>query len=50
MRPDNEFELIAPEGDLHQPLPEGRFVTNDPMTISRWLVAGAGIAYVPLMW
>ncbi|WP_072252753.1 LysR substrate-binding domain-containing protein, partial [Enterobacter hormaechei] len=31
-------------------LPEGRFVTNDPMTISRWLVAGAGIAYVPLMW
>ena len=35
---------------LHVLLPEGRFVTNDPMTISRWLVAGAGIAYVPLMW
>ncbi len=49
MRPDNEFELIAP-GISTKLLPEGRFVTNDPMTISRWLVAGAGIAYVPLMW
>jgi DNA-binding transcriptional LysR family regulator len=48
--PDNEFELIAPEGISTKLLPEGRFVTNDPMTISRWLVAGAGIAYVPLMW
>ncbi|MDU5503167.1 MAG: HTH-type transcriptional activator AaeR [Enterobacter sp.] len=50
VRPDNEFELIAPEGISTKLLPEGRFVTNDPMTISRWLVAGAGIAYVPLMW
>ena len=50
VRPDNEFELIAPEGISTRLLPEGRFVTNDPMTISRWLVAGAGIAYVPLMW
>jgi DNA-binding transcriptional LysR family regulator len=48
--PDNEFELIAPEGISTKLMPEGRFVTNDPMTISRWLVAGAGIAYVPLMW
>jgi DNA-binding transcriptional LysR family regulator len=50
VRPDNEFELIAPEGLSTKLPPEGRFVTNDPMTISRWLVAGAGIAYVPLMW
>ncbi|STD23366.1 DNA-binding transcriptional regulator [Enterobacter asburiae] len=42
VRPDNEFELIAPEGISTKLLPEGRFVTNDPMTISRWLVAGAG--------
>ena len=41
---------VAPEGISTKLLPEGRFVTNDPMTISRWLVAGAGIAYVPLMW
>lgn len=25
-------------------------MTNDPMTLVRWLTAGAGIAYVPLMW
>lgn len=25
-------------------------MTNDPMTLVRWLAAGAGIAYVPLMW
>ncbi|VTP80873.1 transcriptional regulator [Leclercia adecarboxylata] len=43
-RPDNEFELVAPEGLSTKLLPQGRFVTNDPMTISRWLVAGAGIA------
>ncbi|MDI8746368.1 hypothetical protein MJM83_32815, partial [Salmonella enterica subsp. enterica serovar Montevideo] len=24
--------------------------TNDPMTLVRWLTAGTGIAYVPLMW
>ena len=50
VRPDNEYELTAPEGLSTKLLPQGRFVTNDPMTISRWLVAGAGIAYVPLMW
>jgi DNA-binding transcriptional LysR family regulator len=50
VRPDNEFELIAPEGISTRMLPQGRFVTNDPMTLSRWLKAGAGIAYVPLMW
>jgi LysR family transcriptional regulator, transcriptional activator for aaeXAB operon len=50
VRPDNEFELIAPEGISTRLIPEGRFVTNDPMTLTRWLVAGAGIAYVPLMW
>ena len=50
VRPDNEFELIAPEGISTRLIPEGRFVTNDPMTLVRWLAAGAGIAYVPLMW
>ena len=25
-------------------------MTNDPMTLNRWLTAGAGVAYVPLMW
>ncbi len=50
VRPDNEFELIAPEGISTKMIPQGRFVTNDPMTLSRWLSEGAGIAYVPLMW
>ena len=50
VRPDNEFELIAPEGISTRLIPEGRFVTNDPMTLSRWVSAGAGIAYMPLMW
>ncbi|MFP1497331.1 LysR substrate-binding domain-containing protein [Escherichia coli] len=50
VRPDNEFELIAPEGISTGLIPQGRFVTNDPMTLVRWLTAGAGIAYVPLMW
>ncbi len=50
IRPDNEFELIAPEGISTRLLPQGRFVTNDPMTLSRWLKAGAGIGYAPLMW
>ncbi len=50
MRPDNEFELIAPEGISTRLIPQGRFVTNDPMTLVRWLTAGTGIAYVPLMW
>ncbi|UNA34499.1 LysR substrate-binding domain-containing protein [Klebsiella pneumoniae subsp. pneumoniae] len=36
--------------DLDPPDPAGRFVTNDPMTLVRWLTAGVGIAYVPLMW
>ena len=31
-------------------IPQGRFVTNDPMTLIRWLTAGVGVAYVPLMW
>lgn len=50
VRPDNEFELIAPEGISTRLIPQGRFVTNDPMTLTRWLSAGAGLAYVPLMW
>lgn len=50
VRPDNEFELVAPEGIATRLIPQGRFVTNDPMTLTRWLIAGAGIAYVPLMW
>jgi hypothetical protein len=50
VRPDNAFELVAPEGLSTKLIPQGRFVTNDPMTLTRWLVAGAGIAYVPLMW
>ncbi|MBK4715368.1 MULTISPECIES: HTH-type transcriptional activator AaeR [Tenebrionibacter/Tenebrionicola group] len=48
--PDNEFELIAPQGLAIRLAPEGRFTTNDPMTLTRWISAGAGIAYVPLMW
>ncbi len=50
VRPDNEFELIAPEGISTRMIPQGRFMTNDPMTLTRWLKAGAGIAYAPLMW
>ena len=50
VRPDNEFELIAPEGLSTRIVPQGRFVTNDPMTLTRWLTVGAGVAYVPLMW
>ncbi|MRS14579.1 HTH-type transcriptional activator AaeR [Enterobacteriaceae bacterium RIT691] len=50
IRPHNEFELIAPEGLSTRMIPQGRFVTNDPMTLSRWLTAGAGIAFVPVMW
>ena len=50
IRPHNEFELIAPEGITTRLMPQGRFVTNDPMTINRWLAAGSGIAFVPLMW
>lgn len=30
VRPDNEFELIAPEGISTRLIPQGRFVTNDP--------------------
>ena len=47
---DNEFELVTPEGAVSRLTPNGRFVTNDPMTMTRWLRAGAGIACVPLMW
>lgn len=50
VRHDNEFELIAPEGLSTKIVPQGRFVTNDPMTLTRWLTVGAGVAYVPLMW
>ncbi|WNN44768.1 MULTISPECIES: HTH-type transcriptional activator AaeR [Winslowiella] len=50
VRPDNDFELIAPEGTAIRLSPQGRFVTNDSQTLTRWLKSGAGIAYVPLMW
>ncbi len=50
VRPDSNFELIAPEGITTQISPQGRFVTNDSQTMIRWLKAGAGIAYAPLMW
>ena len=50
VRPDSEFELIAPEGITTRINPQGRFVTNDSQTMIRWLKAGVGIAYVPLMW
>jgi len=50
VRPDNDFELTAPEGISTRLSPQGRFATNDSQTLIRWLVAGTGIAYVPLMW
>lgn len=50
VRADSHFELIAPEGITTQLSPQGRFVTNDAQTMIRWLKAGAGIAYAPLMW
>nr|MBA2816509.1 D-malate degradation protein R [Candidatus Pantoea persica] len=50
VRPDNKFELIAPEGLITRLSPQGRFVTNDLLTLIRWLKAGNGIAYVPIMW
>ncbi|CAI1069179.1 D-malate degradation protein R [Serratia quinivorans] len=50
VRPDSEFELIAPEGISTRIAPQGRFVTNDSQTMIRWLKTGAGIAYAPLMW
>ncbi|CCV60002.1 HTH-type transcriptional activator AaeR [Yersinia enterocolitica] len=50
VRPDSNFELIAPEGITTQISPQGRFVTNDSQTMIRWLKAGTGIAYAPLMW
>lgn len=50
VRPDSNFELIAPEGITTQISPQGRFVTNDSQTMIRWLNASAGIAYAPLMW
>ena len=50
VRPDNTFELVAPEGLVTKLTPQGRFVTNDSQTLIRWLKAGCGIAYVPLMW
>ena len=50
VRPDNNFELIAPEGLVTRLAPQGRFVTNDSLTLIRWLKSGNGIAYVPMMW
>ncbi len=50
VRPDNTFELVAPEGLVTRLTPQGRFVTNDSQMLIRWLKAGCGIAYVPLMW
>ena len=50
VRPDNDFELISPEGISIRVSPQGRFVTNDSQTLTRWLKMGAGIAYMPLMW
>lgn len=50
VRPDNTFELISPEGLVTRQAPQGRFATNDSQTLIRWLNAGVGIAYVPLMW
>ncbi|WP_428944371.1 HTH-type transcriptional activator AaeR [Pantoea sp. FN060301] len=50
VRPDNDFELTAPEGISTRLSPQGRFATNDSQTLIRWLVAGTGIAYLPLMW
>ena len=40
VRPDNEFVIIAPEGISTRLTPQGRFVTNDPMTLVRWLTGG----------
>lgn len=50
VRPDNNFELTAPEGVVTRLSPQGRFVTNDSLTLIRWLKAGNGLAYVPMMW
>ena len=50
VRPDNDFELTSPQGTTTRLSPRGRFATNDSQTLIRWLKAGTGIAYVPLMW
>lgn len=50
VRADNDFELTSPEGTPIRLSPKGRFATNDAQTLIRWLKAGTGIAYVPLMW
>jgi len=50
VRTDNDFELTSPEGKSLRLSPQGRFATNDAQTLIRWLKAGTGIAYVPLMW
>lgn len=50
VRPDRDFELISPEGITTRITPHGRFASNDSQTVIRWLKAGVGIAYVPLMW
>lgn len=48
--PYNEFELRSPEGEMIRLAPHGRYATNDPQTLLHWVKAGAGIAYLPLMW
>lgn len=50
VRPDNDFELVSPEGSTLRISPQSRFATNDPLTLNRWLKNGVGIAYVPMMW
>ncbi|WP_035605858.1 HTH-type transcriptional activator AaeR [Edwardsiella tarda] len=49
-QPANDLTLITPEGHTLRPMPVGRFHTNDAQTLLSWLHAGAGIAYLPLMW
>ncbi|MFU9135268.1 HTH-type transcriptional activator AaeR [Erwinia tasmaniensis] len=50
VRPDNDLELTSPEGVSIRLSPQGRFATNDSQTLIKWLGAGSGIAWVPLMW
>jgi len=50
IHPNSSLELIDPEGEICRIETQGRFVTNDAQTLIPWLLAGAGIAFVPLMW
>lgn len=47
---ETQFELIPASGEHLQLIPQGRFITNDTMTLIRWLLAGMGIACVPYIW